>query len=614
MTRLKHNSMFRFLQTLLIVVLCFSFNTGKAQYVVDTMSNIYTSLDTAKVTINISTKCKKKNKSKLYLYFSIGALGDSVPTSFPVLTQTISPAPTTLNTGDLLVYLQNKPIWLTGNGRRIVTNTSTGTTVASDSLKAGYFMVKAVLVDGCCKTVVRLKKGVIPPASTTPPLTCPCSFIPTYKTAAISSLPDQLYYINDYSPLPSTYLGLPAISIDDSLLINDFMNFRIRGISQESFGFSPMTWTGVGFGNTAMSAYPPSTCNGGLVAKQSNDRLILKTEVTTPTLITATFNAPACGGLQTVSFYVLPSPAQSTIVPIAGVSCPVTYPVNYNGNSYASENALLSAVQVVYPTFTITYNNVSCEFTFVGTDTPPTSINLSHLSGTPVPVLGRGCPIQYPAYYQNDLISDETDLITSVSFIYSLEGFTVVYDAPSCTFYFTGPGTPPTDITLYTPVAVTSTPNNCGNLYTMGSPITYNGNSYPSKAAFIAAVQSDYPTFTVLDGGDGTFHFLGQGVPPVSIPTVFTNFSVTNTRFGTFILNWSLVGTTITGNFIWTGVSGTINWILNDVAIHSSGTTSPGVLTNFSTTITNPSGSNGLLQLTVNCPSGQIVSCIAYLP
>ena len=304
----------------------------------------------------------------------------------------------------------------------------------------------------------------------------------------------------------------------------------------------------------------------------------------------------------------------STIVPISGVSCPVTYPVNYNGNSYASESALLSAVQAVYPTFIITYNNVSCEFTFVGTDTPPTSINLSHLSGTPVPVLGRGCPIQYPAYYRNDLISDETDLITSVSFIYSLEGFTVVYDAPSCTFYFTGPGTPPTNITLYTPVAVTSTPNNCGNLYTMGSPITYNGNSYPSKAAFIAAVQSDYPAFTVLDGGDGTFHFLGQGVPPVSIPTVFTNYSVTNTRFGTFILNWSLVGTTITGNFIWTGVSGTINWILHDVVVHSSGTTSPGVLTNFSTTITNPSGSNGLLQLTANCPSGQIVSCIAYLP
>ena len=135
---------------------------------------------------------------------------------------------------------------------------------------------------------------------------CPCSFIPTYKTAAISSLPDQLYYINDYSPLPSTYLGLPAISIDDSLLINDFMNFRIRGISQESFGFSPMTWTGVGFGNTVMSAYPPSTCNGGLVAKQSNDRLILKSEVTTPTLITATFNAPSCGGSQTISFYILP--------------------------------------------------------------------------------------------------------------------------------------------------------------------------------------------------------------------------------------------------------------------------------------------------------------------
>ena len=568
MTRLKHNSMFRFLQTLLIVVLCFSFNTGKAQYVVDTMSNIYTPLDTAKVTINISTKCKKKNKSKLYLYFSIGALGDSVPTSFPVLTQTISPAPTTLNTGDLLVYLQNKPIWLTGNGRRIVTNASAGTTVASDSLKAGYFMVKAVLVDGCCKTVVRLKKGVIPPANTTPPVACPCSFIPTYRTVFPSTFPDPLFYINDYSPLPTTYLGLPAISISELPAYTGFA-FKIRGVQNEVFPLNQIVWTGPGFGFTGITSDATSTCNGGLVAKQNNDRFINKVDITTPTLITATFNAPSCGGIQTISFYVLPLPTQSTIVPIAGVSCPVTYPVNYNGNSYASESALLSAVQTVYPTFTITYNNVSCEFTFVGTDTPPTSINLSHLSGTPVPVLGRGCPIQYPAYCQNDLISDETDLITSVSFIYSLEGFTVVYDAPSCTFYFTGPGTPPTDITLYTPVAITSTPNNCGNLYTMGSPITYNGNSYPSKAAFIAAVQSDYPTFTVLDGGDGTFHFLGQGVPPVSIPTVFTNFSVTNTTFGTFILNWSLVGTTITGNFIWTGVSGTINWILNDVALHS---------------------------------------------
>ena len=600
------------IKTLLVVVLFNFIYKVDAQIVVDSMSSIYTSSDTAKVTFNIKTKCKKKNKSKLYLYFSIGALGDSVPTTFPVLTQTISPAPTSLNTGDLLTYLQNKPIWLTGNGRRIVTHINSSTTVSSDSLKKGYYIVKAVLVDGCCNTVTRMKKGVIPPGFV-PSVSClPCQFIPTYKTVYPGTYPNPLYYINDYQPLPTTYLGLPAVHIDE-VPSQSSLNIRIRGIQNEYFPNTLMTWTGPTFGNTGLGSDILSTCNGGLVAKQGNDRLILNTDISAPTLITATFNIPNCGGVYTISFYVLPATPQSFAVPTTGVLCPITYPVNYNGNSYASESTLLSAVQANYPGFSITYNNTNCIYTFTGVGTPPSSINLSHLTGTPVPVIGRGCPIEYPAYWSSDLISDETDLINTVSFVYSLQGFNVTYESSTCTFYFDGSGTPPANITLYTPVSIISTPNNCGNLYNMDNPIIYNSNTYNSKTDFINAVQANYPSFTVTDGLDGTFHFLGTGTPPISIPASFTNYSVTNTDYGTLIINWNLTGTTITGNFVWTGVSGTINWVLQDIAVHSSGTTSPGVVTPFSTTITNPSGSNGLLQLVVTA-GNQVATCIAYLP
>lgn len=133
----------------------------------------------------------------------------------------------------------------------------------------------------------------------------PCSFIPTYRTVFPSTFPDPLFYINDYSPLPTTYLGLPAVSISEvpSQIVLDF---KIRGVNHEPFPATSMSWTGGGFGFTVIYGGDIATCDGGLVAKQTNDRQILKSNITTPTLITATFNAPSCGGSQTISFYILP--------------------------------------------------------------------------------------------------------------------------------------------------------------------------------------------------------------------------------------------------------------------------------------------------------------------
>lgn len=134
---------------------------------------------------------------------------------------------------------------------------------------------------------------------------CLCSFIPTYRTVFPSTFPDPLFYINDYSPLPTTYLGLPAISITELPMYTGFA-FKIRGVQNEVFPLNQITWTGPGFGFTGITSDTTSTCNGGLVAKQNNDRFINKVDITTPTLITATFNAPSCGGSQTISFYILP--------------------------------------------------------------------------------------------------------------------------------------------------------------------------------------------------------------------------------------------------------------------------------------------------------------------
>ena len=136
--------------------------------------------------------------------------------------------------------------------------------------------------------------------------TCtPCQFVPTIRTVFPSSFPDPLFYINDYSPLPDTYLGLPAVSISYIPSQIGFA-FKIRGIKNEVFPITSMIWTGPGFGFTVIRSDDLSTCDGGFIAKQANDRFIDKSLITSPTLITATFNIPSCGGTQIVSFYILP--------------------------------------------------------------------------------------------------------------------------------------------------------------------------------------------------------------------------------------------------------------------------------------------------------------------
>lgn len=134
--------------------------------------------------------------------------------------------------------------------------------------------------------------------------TCPCNFIPTYRTVFPTTFPDPLFYINDYSPLPTTYLGLPAISITELPMYTGF-SFKIRGVQNDVFPLNQIVWTGPGFGFTGMASDTTSTCDGGLVAKQNNDRVLNKSDITAPTLITATFNAGTCG-IQTISFYILP--------------------------------------------------------------------------------------------------------------------------------------------------------------------------------------------------------------------------------------------------------------------------------------------------------------------
>ena len=126
-----------------------------------------------------------------------------------------------------------------------------------------------------------------------------------------------------------------------------------------------------------------------------------------------------CTGLSVCHTTITPT---STLVPISGVSCPIIYPVIYNSNSYLSEAALLSAVQLEYPTFSITYDNVLCNFIFVGEDIPPTEIILSLPVASCNPVanlqvtnistdtasLSWDAPLPTPADYKIEIYSGAT--------------------------------------------------------------------------------------------------------------------------------------------------------------------------------------------------------------
>lgn len=75
----------------------------------------------------------------------------------------------------------------------------------------------------------------------------------------------------------------------------------------------------------------------------------------------------------------------TTAVPITGTSCPVSYPITYNGNTYSTQSAFVNAVQNAYPSFVVSYNSSSCVFYFTGSGTPPTSI----------PVTSSSCPCSF---------------------------------------------------------------------------------------------------------------------------------------------------------------------------------------------------------------------------
>ena len=143
----------------------------------------------------------------------------------------------------------------------------------------------------------------------------------------------------------------------------------------------------------------------------------------------------------------------TTLVPINGIPCPVVYPVIYNATSYSTEALLLGAVQTTYPGFTITYNNTTCEFSFTGTSTPPTTIELSTVvpPSTIVPISGVSCPVTYPVNYNGNSYTSESALLSAVQGVYPT--FTITYNNVSCEFTFVGNGTTPTNIVLSAPVA-----------------------------------------------------------------------------------------------------------------------------------------------------------------
>lgn len=143
----------------------------------------------------------------------------------------------------------------------------------------------------------------------------------------------------------------------------------------------------------------------------------------------------------------------TTLVPINGVPCPVAYPVIYNATSYSTEALLLGAVQTTYTGFTITYNNITCEFSFTGTSIPPTTIELSTVvpPSTIVPISGVSCPVTYPVNYNGNSYASESALLSAVQGVYPT--FTITYNNMSCEFTFVGNGTTPTNIVLSAPVA-----------------------------------------------------------------------------------------------------------------------------------------------------------------
>lgn len=447
----------KFIKQFLFIVGIFLNCDLNAQFVVDSLSAAYTSLDTAKVIINTDCACKHKSKSRLDIYFSIGALGDSIPTSFPVLTQTIAPAPTSFATGDLLVYLQNKPVWMTGKGRRTITSVNSLTTFSKDSLHKAYFKVKCVLSGACGYTIIRSKKGIIPPGGPAVLPCTPCVFIPTVYSCVGGN--GNGFYLTNYNPLPTTFSGLPAVY--NSAACGGSLNFKIRGVTNPVFPSTSMTWAGPGTGSTLIGSQATSTCDGGLPAGQANTYTVLTSSVTVPTLVTASFNSGECG-IQNISFYILPDPpvVTTTAVPVVGLPCPLTFPLVYSSIQYNNLASFVAVVQAMYPTFTITYNALTCEFSFTGVATPPANVAVSAVPTGTVPVDGVFCPVSFPVNYLGNTYNTEALLLAAVQADYP--AFTITYDNVTCLFTFTGVPTRPTNIPLtpYTPPALCLAPIN----------------------------------------------------------------------------------------------------------------------------------------------------------
>lgn len=197
-------------------------------------------------------------------------------------------------------------------------------------------------------------------------------------------------------------------------------------------------------------------------------------------------------------------PTPPVTATVSGMACPLTFPLVWQGTTYASVGVFVAAVRAYTPG--ATYNAATCTFTApAGSVFPDLTV-----SAAPSQTLAT-CPIALPATYNGVAYPSVGALIAAIE---ADQGVDLTYNATTCTITQVGGSGTYTPVAITGPVTFTPTGAPCPVVF----PVSYNGITYTSQTALQNAIEAEYGVQLSYNAATCEYTVLSGPVSPV--PTV----------------------------------------------------------------------------------------------